>query len=422
MLGTGEFLAHGLGLEPVQSDWPPLTAVEVQAVLAAIDELGDLRRVTLLWRSPRPYSAAALVSAARAGQGPARQLFVKRHHRSVRTLAGLGEEHAFARHLTSHGLPVATPLGAVELPAVELPAVELPAGELPAIELPAIELPATDAAPGLEATGPANGAACGWTYEVHEALDGDDTYRDALSWTPYRSAGHARAAGRALAAVHRAAESYAASERQPAPLMSSSSLTAAEDLVEAIARYAAGRPGLASYLDTRPWVDEVRRHLVPWHRMLHETRAVSAPSWCHGDWHPSNLLWSGGCDDAEVVGIIDLGLCNKATVAYDLATALERSVVGWLEPALLRPVHLDQARALIAGYRTGRALPADELAALVGLLPIVHVEFALSEVEYFHAVVGSPASAALAYEGYLLGHADWFTSPAGAALLAQLEG
>ena len=50
----------------------------------------------------------------------------------------------------------------------------------------------------------------------------------------------------------------------------------------------------------------------------------------------------------------------------------------------------------------------------------MHVEYALSEVEYFHAVVRSPANAALAYEGYLLGHLEWFAGAAGARLVAEV--
>jgi hypothetical protein len=49
------------------------------------------------------------------------------------------------------------------------------------------------------------------------------------------------------------------------------------------------------------------------------------------------------------------------------------------------------------------------------------VEYALSEVEYFADVVGKPDLADLAYDGYLLGHARWFASPEGAALLEHLR-
>jgi hypothetical protein len=55
------------------------------------------------------------------------------------------------------------------------------------------------------------------------------------------------------------------------------------------------------------------------------------------------------------------------------------------------------------------------------VLPVVHVEYALSEIEYFADVVASPANAELAYDGYLLGHARWFSSTDGAALVGHLQ-
>ena len=52
---------------------------------------------------------------------------------------------------------------------------------------------------------------------------------------------------------------------------------------------------------------------------------------------------------------------------------------------------------------------------------MVHVEYALSEVEYFAHVVSSAANADLAYDGYLLGHAAWFGTPDGATVLDHLR-
>lgn len=55
------------------------------------------------------------------------------------------------------------------------------------------------------------------------------------------------------------------------------------------------------------------------------------------------------------------------------------------------------------------------------LLPLVHVRFALSEIDYFAGVVDDSDAALLAWEGYLLGHADWFGSRAGRDFLASLR-
>jgi Ser/Thr protein kinase RdoA (MazF antagonist) len=77
--------------------------------------------------------------------------------------------------------------------------------------------------------------------------------------------------------------------------------------------------------------------------------------------------------------------------------------------------------ALLDGYQAVRRLSQAELAALPLLLPVVHLEYALSEVEYFAHVVRSPDNADLAYHGYLVGHARWFGTPEAQPLLSQLR-
>ena len=47
-----------------------------------------------------------------------------------------------------------------------------------------------------------------------------------------------------------------------------------------------------------------------------------------------------------------------------------------------------------------------EAAALPDPLPVVLVEYALSKLKYFASVAGTRSSAHLAYDRYLLGHAD----------------
>ncbi len=79
------------------------------------------------------------------------------------------------------------------------------------------------------------------------------------------------------------------------------------------------------------------------------------------------------------------------------------------------------ALSLIAGYEGIRPLDAVAKEAIVRLLPLVHVEFALSEIDYFAGVVGDPDAASLAWDGYLLGHADWFRSAAGREFVACLR-
>ena len=52
--------------------------------------------------------------------------------------------------------------------------------------------------------------------------------------------------------------------------------------------------------------------------------------------------------------------------------------------------------------------------------PVVQLEYALSEIEYFADITGSAENADLAYDSYLLGHTSWFEGPQGSALLDHL--
>jgi Ser/Thr protein kinase RdoA (MazF antagonist) len=108
---------------------------------------------------------------------------------------------------------------------------------------------------------------------------------------------------------------------------------------------------------------------------------------------------------------------------HDIATAIERNGVEWLalENRFEQAVHLEQIDALLEGYEQVRQLTDAEARAIAAMLPLVHAEFALAEAEYFLRVLKSEEKAALAWDGYFLGHAAWFRSGAGSRLLDHLE-
>jgi Ser/Thr protein kinase RdoA (MazF antagonist) len=367
-----------MGRDLAEPDWLPLTDDELRGILSRSDPGGLGRQPVVTWRSPRPMSAAALVRNGDA------TVFVKRHHVSVRTPEQLAAEHDFATHLRTRGLPV---------PAV----LRLAGGQS--------VLRRED-----------------FCYEVHQVADGLDVYRDAVSWSPYASLGHAYAAGAALARLHLAAVGFGRPARPAAVLMNSCQVITAPDPLDAAGALIAARPALAAYLAGRHWKDDFENVLVPMIGRAAPLLAPLRPRWGHGDWHPSNLTWTSAAPDAQVAGIVDFGLANRTYPVHDLALALERAVVSWLDLPETGTAAADLAAAafLLDGYRTVRPLTGAEAAALPLLLPIVHVEYALSEVDYFTSVAVSTANADLAYE-YLIGHARWFGEPPGAALLGFLR-
>jgi Ser/Thr protein kinase RdoA (MazF antagonist) len=375
-------LVHGMGKELAEPDWSPLTGPEVSAVLAGYGPPGGASSgaaAVITWRSPRPMSAAALV---RRDGTP---FFVKRHDTSVRTAAQLAGEHAFASHLRAHGLPV---------PAVL-----------------------------RRACGATTVERGGFVYEVHSAARGVDLYRDAMSWSPFSSLSHARTAGATLARLHRAAADFPVAARAPGVLTSSCDVITAADPVAAVSLLLATRPGLARYLCNRHWQQDMARHHLPAIRRAAPLLEALPRQWGHGDWHPSNLTWTSAAADAGVAAVLDFGLANRTFAVHDLATALERSTVGWLDlPGSGRAdADHDAIDALLDGYETVRPLHPAEAAALPEVLPVVHLEYALSEIEYFADVVRSRGNADLAYDTYLVDHARWFEGPEGSAVLEHLR-
>jgi Ser/Thr protein kinase RdoA (MazF antagonist) len=206
-------------------------------------------------------------------------------------------------------------------------------------------------------------------------------------------------------------------------LLNSGVVIPAADPLAAVAAIARRRPGLARYLAARDWRAELARDLLPAIGHAAPRLAALPPQWGHGDWHPSNLTWDGTGADARVAMVIDFGLANRTFAVHDLAIALERSAFGWLDLADSGRAGTDLAAidALLDGYQSARPLTPAEAAALPAVLPVAHVEYALSEAEYFADVVSAPALADLAYDGYLLGHARWFATPDGRAALGQLR-
>ena len=373
--------AHGLDGTLVEPDWPPLTIKEVRNLLRQFPRCGEA--FDIVSTSPRPFSAASVVATH---DGPK---FVKRHHRGVRDIAALLEEHRFMAHLRVHGARV---------PQV----FQSETGET------AVQLGE-------------------WTYEVHGIPQGIDLYENAVSWTPFRSPAHAHSAGQSLARLHRSASRYSAAARQTRPLVASFSIFAAKDPRVSIERYIAARPALAGDSTTYRCCAEALQMLEPFHKELLPHLPALKPQWTHNDLHASNLFWSDATNDAHATAVIDFGLCDRTNAVHDLAHAIERNIVEWLkldygsgrEQDVL--MHLDHLFALLDGYEEIRPLSQGEAAALAPMTALCHAEFALTEADYFLGVLHSTEKARVATNDYLVGHARWYHSEDGRSLLEALR-
>ena len=150
------------------------------------------------------------------------------------------------------------------------------------------------------------------------------------------------------------------------------------------------------------------------------------PMWTHNDLHGSNMLWSDGSDEAQTEAVIDFGLADRTNAVHDLAHAIERNIVEWLELRAGRddsevPVHTDQLFALLDGYESLRPLSAEEAAALAPMTALCHAEFALTEADYFLSVLHSEGKARVCTEEYLVGHARWYRGAGRKKLLAVIK-
>jgi len=376
---TASVTTHGMDGTLVEPDWPPLTLAELHALLEQFPAFGE--PIEILSVSPRPFSAAGVVVTRN------KRVFVKRHHCAVRDREGLLEEHRFIAHLSAHGATVPRLFATAE-------------GET------AIE-------------------SGDWTYEVHETPDGIDLYSDALSWTPFRAARDAHSAGQALARLHLAAREFSAPPRKPRPLVASFTIFAAADPAAEMQRYLAARPALANHSAVRACANQALDLLAPFHSKLVPLLPALGSLWTHNDLHASNLFWSDRGPNASATAIIDFGLADRTNAVHDLAHAIERNIVEWLalvQNAKLPPaVHLDHLEALLDGYESVRPLSLEEAAALAPMAALCHAEFALSEADYFLSVLHSEEKAAMAHDGWLVGHALWFRSETGERFLNSVR-
>jgi len=373
-------LAHGLSGDELPPDWPALSEREVRTLLAGYAPHAGQAHIA--WHSPRPLSAAALVEM------PGRCVFVKRHHRSVRSVATLREEQQFAAHVRARGIPVP------ELLADARGHTAVEQGE--------------------------------WVYEVQSRARGVDAYREAYSWSPVGGPAQAFSAGAMLAGLHLAATGYAAPQRDTHILVARADVLSAPDPVAALERQLHARPALAQYLEGREWRREMTAVLAPWQERCAAAIALQPRLWTHGDWHVSNLYWSGSDVHSHITDVLDFGLSAETFALFDLATAIERNAIAWLElgdadTASMAIGRVDLALALIAGYASGRPVGEADRRLLADLLPIVHVDFALSEVEYFEGVTRRHDHADVAWETFLLGHAAWFSTTHGQHFLDAIR-
>jgi Ser/Thr protein kinase RdoA (MazF antagonist) len=362
-------------LDVVQPIHDPMSEEELAALLAHYPEAGTLKG--RIRDSGRPYSAGTLVETT------AGRFFLKKRSCSFRPRGDVLWRHRLISHLVAQGFPTPPILANAE---------------------------------GRTLT-----ERDGFCYELFAAAQGEDRYREYHSWMPFERTEHARAAGEMLARFHVATRGFSRADATPpgrsprTPMSARFDLAVAPDLLGAVEARIAASEALSAYFAGIRWKDELSGLYLDFHRELRRYLPGTEPAVTHGDWHANNMLFDG---DA-VASVIDFHLADVSFRAYDLAVALDRNGIRWLDILAGQPdaVRYDVLEELLRGYGSVLPLSMVEAELLGALLPIHQLDLALSNVEYYLVHEGKPERADWAYGVYLRDHTRHFLTPAGQRIL-----
>jgi hypothetical protein len=326
-MGDPVHLVHGMGTGLEAPSWPAIAHDEAQAVLAMFPEAGRLIRWTGI---PRARFPAALAQTDRGRCSSSATIAVCAVSRGWRA--------------------------------------NMPLSRICARAVPVVDVLATrdgaSALPGRLGLGSASQGARARSLSRSPVVDAVPVARPCPC-------------GRgALARLHLAAQGFVAPARPALPLVTSLSILTAADPPPrgGLCRGAPGWrtiwPDATGAMNLPPCSMDLRS--IGWRRIWHANRAVDAQRLA-----PVEPFVDGGGD---VASVLDFGLSDRTCALHDLATALERCAVRWLDLTPDRemwPNRMPRGRCWLGIMRCG--LELEDRALLARLLPLVHVEFAMSE-------------------------------------------
>ncbi len=251
----------------------------------------------------------------------------------------------------------------------------------------------------------------GLWYEVADVARGEDRYAGVDTWEPFRDLDDVASAGRTLAAVHELGASFEPARPQPA-----AGFTVQLDRVrlgpaEAVAELAALRPAVGEYLDGRSWEAPVDAAYEAMFDRLRDRLEELPRRPLHGDWQTNNLFF----DEAGISGIIDFHQADHGPRMLDLATAVERNCFFWnaISEGDDGAYDLRHARQLIEAYHAATSITGDERAAFADVLACCQFEYGISFLDYYRGIEHDQEKADWAWSTFVLGHAQWWGTPAG---------
>lgn len=361
-------------LEVVNNSWPPFSTSQAAKVLREIPDFRE-ERIASLSPSSRPMAAACLVTTVSG-----KQVFLKRYHQNLVTVAELESKHSFVNQLADGGF--STP----RFFCFNQGGSTLTAGE--------------------------------WIIEASAGAAGQDRYRDLRSWLPPKTREEAVELGRLAARLRIASQKIQAHSLEPGPYQNRIELLLGDPLPK-LAGFLDTHPVLANYLqDNGHDLGTALEPLRPFARAL--APLADAPRYfTHGDLHVSNTFWEGN----SISSLIDFGLACPNPPLFDLAVLLERHSIDWISitEGKTDSYWPQVAGDLLTGYGQIFPLPAEEIEMLGAMIVLCNAEFSLSTIEYDLLAPIDPKIKDWAWDIGFQGHSQWFLTEPGKKYLSLIN-
>lgn len=341
-------------------------------IAAASKFFADKKPLTVSKLSWRPFAQGGLISCADHSE-----VYLKCHPAYLRSLKRIEQEHRFITHLSKNGVSVPTAIGCEEITYKDQ----------------------------------------SFCIEILSPLEGEDKYQLQHSWSPFLSTMDAFQAGKFLAEIHLASSGFLEDDGNPAMASTIPLSLDWDGFYKELKKFCASYPFLSPAAerlktDKVKLEEAIKPHLS---QLSIDDLGDLKPLWIHGDWHPSNLSWEGH----SPVEAFDFSMSAKQNNLVELAVAIERSFIDWLSTEEEKDIHATLLNSFMEGYSETIPLRSSERQAIIGLLPLCHIKFAISEYG-FYLKRNEKKNAESAWNDYLLGHCSYFSSPKGQFSLKKL--
>lgn len=244
-------------------------------------------------------------------------------------------------------------------------------------------------------------------YALYAVARGEDRYREASVFAPFRSRREAASAGAWLARFHLALQDLPLPPAKPfLGITARYRWLLAPTADQGFAELLDEAPSLRPFLEAQPEAAELLAFMEVRHARLAPVAAALPVGVIHGDFIKRNLFFDGD----EVSDVLDLDVWNVGPWVYDLALALLPCGFDWGAIACGEAPRFADLRAFLEGYQAVRPLSAAEADALPTVMESARVEIYLSLVVL--ALHQHDEQKAMLFWGFIVTLVRWFRANA----------